>query len=243
MRDFVAILKSEIRFTSLSQGFEAAIFHMFETALFHIFEATLFHVFEAARFHLFEAIFWSLIKWDKAASKLSWWLDCSRRRGALAFLPLRSSAVLLGQSRADLDLFGWNCWFKPTWFWCEGPPRSPKPAARGSSPWPWEREGRGGLREPLIDRTPLFSSRRSKRADWISSCLFFKTGSWNILICKNKWSKGYNSQSDHPVFFKTIRNILGCRLLTKKIDIIKLFGVLGGRMDGFKLDQTSDYDV
>ena len=45
------------------------------------------------------------------------------------------------------------------------------------------------------------------------------------------------------VFFNTINNILGCELLTNKIDIIKLSRVLGGRKDGFKFDQTSDYDV
>ena len=46
-----------------------------------------------------------------------------------------------------------------------------------------------------------------------------------------------------PSFFKTITNILVCQLLTNKIDIVKLLGVLGGRKDGFRLDQTSDYDV
>ena len=36
-----------------------------------------------------------------------------------------------------------------------------------------------------------------------------------------------------PSFFKTITNILDGQLLTNKIEIIKLFGVLGGRKDGF----------
>ena len=44
-------------------------------------------------------------------------------------------------------------------------------------------------------------------------------------------------------FFQDHNKHFGCQLLTNKIDIIKLFGVLWGRKDGFKLDQTSDYDV
>jgi len=37
------------------------------------------------------------------------------------------------------------------------------------------------------------------------------------------------------VFFKSKTNNLDCQLLTNKIKIIKLFGLLGGRKDGFKL--------
>ena len=48
---------------------------------------------------------------------------------------------------------------------------------------------------------------------------------WSALLIL-KWS---------PSFFNTITNILGCPLLTNKIEMIKLFGVLGGRKDGFKL--------
>ena len=46
-----------------------------------------------------------------------------------------------------------------------------------------------------------------------------------------------------PSFFKTITIILGCQLLTNKIDIVRLFGVLGGSKDGFKFEKASDADV
>ena len=36
---------------------------------------------------------------------------------------------------------------------------------------------------------------------------------------------------------------LGGQLLINKINIVELFGDLGGRKVGFKLDQTSDHDV
>ena len=53
-------------------------------------------------------------------------------------------------------------------------------------------------------------------------------GNYHVLIPVSfnylKWS---------PSFFKTITNILDGQLLTNKIEIIKLFGVLGGRKDGF----------
>ena len=62
--------------------------------------------------------------------------------------------------------------------------------------------------------------------------IFFKGYLWylQLKILVLKWSPS----------FLTITNILDGQLLTNKIEIIKLFVVLGGRKDGFKLCKTSD---
>ena len=62
----------------------------------------------------------------------------------------------------------------------------------------------------------------------------------NILLLFNFCNRG-GFRTSARGWRRHFVNVKTRQLLTNKIDIVKLLGVLGGSKDGFKLDLTSDY--